>query len=120
MDGAETALLLSNAINMADRLDIHSMHWGIFENDRALQTKARLRAWQQIQALRKELVHLVDVELTKVVEDMEKEATRFTKLAVYQRDLKLKRDLVILLGRGKTTQEETLALLAMWSASPFF
>lgn len=102
LDGAELALRLCNALTTAERLDCHPVHWGVLEHDLRVQARSRARAWSAVQRLRRELMELVEVEMPRSGPD--------------PANLELKREIALKLCRGKQTQGETLALLAMWSA----
>jgi hypothetical protein len=105
-EGYEIALALCNAMTLANSLEMaSSINWGVFEHNCLVQTRSRLKAWKRVEKLRMELYNLVTVEMNK---------------CGYDEDLALRRQILQLLcSKADLAQEESLALLALWTSSPF-
>lgn len=115
--GADLALGLSNAVLTAERLEC-SRHWGAFEGQVELQVEASLVSWALVEEQRMLLDEFVHKELWGMVEEARKLLGKDeAHVELLERDLELRSGLAFSLGVAGKSQDETLALLSVWSAS---
>ena len=113
-EGAKRLLELSNLIIKAQRLEANTNVGRASTRDH--HHRQVLKAWQEINAKRSDLESLVHGKLFRLIRDMHAIEEHRKTAKKYEADLVLRAGIVISIGKGKTTYDETFALLAAWSA----